>query len=118
MKKLACNILGIGLAACAACAMADTSHTTQYQAESAGIASGNDGRTYSYVVYGTADDSVPVVSDSTDVNSEGRGLMPAVTSDSQAEIVPRGANAWRYEHAAADNVSVGHPDVNEVQGRA
>jgi hypothetical protein len=106
MKKFSKCVIGAGLALAATCASANgsTYGETGYVADS-------DGRVYSYVIYGTGDDALPIVTtDAQDVDAPSRGSTSAV----QAPVDEKAAPA----ESEKPIVAVGQPDVNEVKGRA
>lgn len=113
-RKITAMALGSIIAAAAGGALADTSYTTYYATES-GTVSDNDGRVYSYVIYGTEAPSTPVVATAADVNAVGRIPFTAATVPARPvdESVYDGATV-----APESNVSAKAPDVNEVLGRA
>jgi hypothetical protein len=106
MNKFSRCAIGTGLALAATCASANS-----YTYEETGYVADSDGRVYSYVIYGTGDDALPIVtSDAQDVSADSRGSAPAV----QAPVDERAASAEPEKPI----VAVRQPDVNEVKGRA
>ena len=105
-NKLTMCVIGSGLALAATCASADS-----YTYGESGYVADSDGRVYSYVIYGTGDDALPIVtSDAQDVSGDSRGSAPAI----QAPVDEQSASA----ESERPIVVIGQPDVNEVKGRA
>jgi hypothetical protein len=113
-KNMTGLAVGVGLAVAAACTVAGT---TYYPAED-GYVLDNDGRIYSYVVYGTNDVATPVVAGMSGVSTEGRAATP-LTQSSGTENYD-GTSPYSPDSASPTEptVSVKAPDVNEVFGRA
>lgn len=106
MKKSNKFVLGASLALAATCASANS-----YTYGEKGYLADDDGRVYSYVIYGTGDDASPIVtSEAQDVNGDSRGSAPAVQ-------IPLDETAV-LDESDKPSVAIGAPDVNEVQGRA
>jgi hypothetical protein len=108
MKKLTGMAVGMGLAITAAWALADST----YHATESGYISDNDGRLYTYVIYGADEPATSVVVSEADINTKGRaaaqsGGTPAYDDAAYDDATP-----------AKVTVSVKAPDVNEVFGRA
>ena len=113
-RKITAMALGSMFAALAGGALADTSYTTYYATE-AGAVSGNDGRVYSYVVYGTDAPSMPVVAAAANVNAVGRTPFTA------APVPAHPVDEPAYDAATAapeSSVAAKASDVTEVLGRA
>ncbi|MEO8005913.1 MAG: hypothetical protein ABI771_13450 [Betaproteobacteria bacterium] len=106
MKKITQCVIGAGLAFAATCASANS-----YAFGETGYVADDDGRVYSYVIYGTGDDASPIVtSDAQDVNADSRGSSPAVQLPVDEESVS--------DDSDRPTVAIGSPDVNIVKGRA
>ena len=108
MKKLTVMAVGMSLAITAAWALADGT----YRATESGYISDNDGRLYTYVIYGPDEPATSVVVSEADVNTNGRAAAQSGGT--------QGYDDTAYDDAtsAKVTVSVKAPDVNEVFGRA
>ena len=106
MNRFSKCLIGTGLALAATCASANS-----YTYGETGYVADSDGRVYSYVIYGTGDAALPIVtSDAQDVNADSRGSVPAVQVPVDEKSVPA--------ESEKPIVAVGQPYVNEVKGRA
>lgn len=106
MKKLTPCVLGAALAIAATCASANS-----YTYGETGYMTDDDGRAYSYAIYGTGEDASPIVtSQAQDVNADSRGSAPAA----QMPVDEQAAS----NESEKPTVAIGAPDVNEVKGRA
>jgi hypothetical protein len=106
MNKLSMCVIGSGLALAATCASANS-----YTYGESGYVADSDGRVYSYVIYGTGDDALPVVtSDAQDVSADSRGSVPAVQTPADEKAT--------LSESEKPIVAIGQPDVNAVKGRA
>jgi len=102
MNKLTKCVVGTSLALAATCASANG-----YTYGETGYVADNDGRVYSYVIYGTGDDALPIVtSNAQDVNADSRGSEPAVQTPIDEKSVS--------DQSDKSTVVIGSPDVNEV----
>ncbi len=110
MRNLTATVAGIGLAMAATYAPAGA-----YRATETGYVSDDDGRLYSYVIYGASADeeeTAQVFTGATGLEEQGRGAAPAMQP--MAQSLP----AYGKTAQAQANVLVGTPDVNRVLGRA
>lgn len=106
MNKFTSCIISTGLTLAATCASANG-----YNYGETGYVADSDGRVYSYAIYGTGDDALPVVtSDAQDVSADSRGSAPAA----QVPVDDKSVS----DESDRPAVAVGSPDVNEVMGRA
>lgn len=106
MSRITQCVIGSALALAATCASANG-----YNYGESGYVADSDGRVYSYVIYGTGDDALPIVtSDAQDVSADSRGSAPAAQVPVDEKPVS--------DESDRPTVAVGSPDVNEVKGRA
>ena len=113
MRKLTGMAVGMGLAITAAWALADGT----YHATESGYVSDDDGRLYTYVIYGADEPATSVVVSEADVNTKGRAAVPLAPAQS-GDTPTYSDTAYDDAMPAKVTVSVRAPDVNEVFGRA
>jgi hypothetical protein len=110
MKKIAGMVIGASLAVAAAYSLADG----KYYATESGYITDDDGRVYSYVIYGINEATTPVFTNASDVNTDSRGAPPIAEPSAQSVDTP----TYSVSASAESTVFVKAPDVNEVFGRA